>query len=454
MWLTKWSTESDLTKSENWKYYGIFTAMSLGSPIMLFLRFFLLSITGIKCSRRLHSEMISSITDAPINLFHDIIPKGQLLNKLSKDLSAVDMLIYSLSGFLVYVIFLIGALVVCAIFMYYSLIVFLISFIIGIFITRFYLNASRDLERLDGVSRSPIIDLLTETIHGVITIRAHEKEKDFLQLFYAKLDHYLKIKICQAGVSAWFAQTLDLISLMIYVMIFIFVAIFEDNFSSISIGLLFTYLLLLEKCLYKVLVTRSTLENAMVGVERCLSLTDITPEKELELPSDKNIKNNCFSGDISFVDYSCRYRPGTNLVLKNLNFEIKAAQKIGVVGRTGSGKSTLCLSIFRILEPEQGTILMSGVDITKVGLRFLRSQLSIIPQDPILMEGTLRSNIDPFKCFTDQEIVSILVRIGFNKTNYEGSSLLELNIEENGKNLSVGEKQLVCIARAIVRVSS
>ena len=145
-----------------------------------------------------------------------------------------------------------------------------------------------------------------------------------------------------------------------------------------------------------------------------------------------------------------KYRPNTEIVLKKLNLEINSNEKIGVVGRTGSGKSTICLCLFRILEPYEGTIYIDNEDITKLGLDILRKNLTIIPQDPCLMEGSLKYNIDPFNIKEDAEIVSILKKIGFEYTEPD-DKILDRKIEQNGSNLSVGEKQLVCIARAIIR---
>jgi ABC-type multidrug transport system fused ATPase/permease subunit len=151
----------------------------------------------------------------------------------------------------------------------------------------------------------------------------------------------------------------------------------------------------------------------MVSLERCLKYTTIETEKAYELPTDQELQTWPDKGDIRFENYYVRYRPDTELVLKNLNFTISAGEKIGVVGRTGSGKSTLCLALFRLLEPSAGTIFIDNIDITQVGLKKLRSSLTIIPQDPSLMDGTLKYNIDPFNNYTDEKIKAVLNKIGF-----------------------------------------
>jgi len=165
------------------------------------------------------------------------------------------------------------------------------------------------------------------------------------------------------------------------------------------------------------------------------------------------MKNWPDKGKIEFINYYVKYRPETNSVLKNINIKINPGEKIGVVGRTGSGKSTLCLCVFRILEPEKGTIIIDDVDICKIGLKTLRSKLTIIPQDPILMEGTLKYNIDPLGKYTNEQIIEIIKKIGFEYILDTNSKRLEMPITENGGNLSVGERQLICIVRAILRKS-
>jgi ABC-type multidrug transport system fused ATPase/permease subunit len=196
-------------------------------------------------------------------------------------------------------------------------------------------------------------------------------------------------------------------------------------------------------------------ENGMVSMERCLKYTSIEEEKYFTTEKDAELESNSWPnyGEIEFVDYSVRYRPNTEIVLKNINLKINPGEKIGVVGRTGSGKSTICLCLFRILEPLEGTIKIDQVDITQIGLNILRKNLTIIPQDPSLMKGTLRYNIDPLGKSKDEEINNVLDMIGLTALAYERNPEgLDRMIGESGENLSVGEKQLICIARAILRV--
>jgi len=172
-------------------------------------------------------------------------------------------------------------------------------------------------------------------------------------------------------------------------------------------------------------------------MERCLAFTQI--ESEINLDGDK-IENWPSEGKIEFKDYSVRYRPDTDLVLKDINVSIKGNEKIGIVGRTGSGKSTICLSLFRLLEPSEGQIFIDGIDITKIGLRFLREKITIIPQDPNLVNGTLRYNIDPLKLRSDQEIEEVMRSIKFwyiAENNQNGLSMMVINYNKHNPYLHI-----------------
>ena len=191
----------------------------------------------------------------------------------------------------------------------------------------------------------------------------------------------------------------------------------------------------------------------MTTMERCLGYTKIASERPQETNVDKDNYNWPSRGKIEFVNYSVKYRPDTEIVLKNLSFTVNPGEHLGIVGRTGSGKSTISLCLFRILEATAGQILIDDVDISKLGLKKLRNSITIIPQDSTLMTGTLRYNIDPLGIHKTEEIIDVMTKIGFHYILEHHPQGLEQNIVENGGNLSIGEKQLICITRAILRKS-
>ena len=465
LWLAFWTTKND--QGFNKKYFLIYAGLGLGSTIFTYIRLIITTNGSIKNSRNLHRNMVNHLIRAPINLYHDTVPKGQILNRLSKDLFKIDQLAQmSFSNAMTYSMNFVGEIILCSYFLYYSAIFVPFLLAIGVYIMQFYLNCSRELSRLEGVVRSPMINTLNEVTAGADTIRGYRLQKEFKDLFRSRADEFLKLRIYLNGTSQWFSLILDFLTLSFIAFLVCFTMFQKDKlntlFESVQVvAILLNYCLQLQDDLVRYLLMRSNFENDMVGQERCLSYTTIKSEAPNVLLTDQNLVNWPSKGIIEFQNYYVRYRPDTEIVLKDLNFTIEASEKIGVVGRTGSGKSTIALCLFRILEPLKGRILIDNVDISEIGLSKLRSSITIIPQDPTLMEGSLRFNIDPLHKHSDNEIEEVMKKIGFwymvenylaeNKDkNVNG---LDMIIKEDGGNISIGEKQLICITRAILRKS-
>ena len=458
LWLAYWSLPEHQDESQNdakskWIFFGVYCGLNLSSVFFIFLRIYLLTVGIIRLGRYLHKDMIIKLVRAPINLFHETIPRGQIFNRLSKDLDSLNFSIFSVGDTLVCFLSCIGSFVLCAIYDYYSILYMPIVMIFGYFITKFYLVGSRPLTRLEAISRSPILNTISETIPGYASIKAFEKEGEYCTNFYSKVNDCFNINICIRGINMWLQEMFKFLSIFYLIYLVARTVINEEDATAQSVGITFTYSVVLQDNLGWSFSIAANLENIMISLERCLQYTRIKSEKPSQIqPKDDELrkKNWPQEGRIRFENYSVRYRPTTEVVLKNLNFSIDGNEKVGVVGRTGSGKSTICLCLFRILEPLEGTIYIDDEDITQIGLDILRKNLTIIPQDPCLMEGSLKYNIDPFNKSKDDEIISILKKIGFEYTEAD-DHILNRKIEHGGSNLSVGEKQLVCIARAILR---
>ena len=458
LWLAYWSSpkNQDISKNDTkskWTFFYVYCALSVSSVIFCLVYTSLLAFGHLRLSRYLHKDMIIHLVKAPINLFHDTIPRGQIYNRLTKDLDTCLFNYYSLKGTIDCLLRCISSFILCAIYDIYSLIYMPFIFFFGYIITRFFLKGSRPLTRIEAISRSPILNTLSETLPGFASIKAFGVEENYLKKYYKRINDCFNINICIRGTNMWLQEMFKLFSIIYLVYLVVRTCLNEENQTSQSVGIMFTYSVVLQDNLGWCFACFAFTENNMICMERCKKYTEIKGEKPSVIKKkDEQLEKENWpnEGKIKFENYSVRYRPNTEIVLKNLNFSVNSKEKVGIVGRTGSGKSTICLCLFRILEPYGGTIYIDGVDITTIGLDILRKNITIIPQDPCLMEGTLKYNIDPFNKVENEEIISVLKKIGFEYTEND-DIILDRKIEQSGTNLSVGEKQLICICRAILR---
>ena len=452
IWLGYWA-EHQKERSNNY-FFGIYALISIGSTLFSYIRTRLIISGSLKCSTNLHFKMITSLLRAPINLFHDTVPKGQIFNRLSKDLTTVDT--YTMYWFMTLTAYgssFLGAVVVCCLYQYQCLFTLPVFTILCFIISRFYMNCSRELNRIEGISNSPILNLINETISGKTTIRAFNYQVLYIKNFQKIIDENYKIRYFMNGIYQWYLFCLNILEFIFLCSLISISLIYKDKFTSKIIGLLLTYSLVLQTDMIEFLSSFSNFENTMTNMERSLSYTKIISEKPQVLKCDNGLKNWPSKGEIIFDNLSAKYRNDTEIVLKNISISIKAGEHIGLVGRTGCGKSTLALCLFRLIEPNSGKIYIDDVDITSIGLKKLRENLTIITQESTILDGTLRYNFDPKGEHTDKEIYKVLKKIGFDDFVKKQPLHLGHIISENGSNLSIGEKQLICITRAILRKS-
>ena len=452
LWLGYWSDHQK--EKSNIYFFGIYALISFSSTLFNYLRTRLITSGSLKCSTNLHFRMITSLLKAPINLFHDTVPKGRIFNRLSKDLTTVDT--YTMYWFMTLTAYgssFIGAVVVCCLFQYQSLFSLPFFVVISFLISKFYMNCSIELNRLEGISNSPILNLINETISGKITIRAFNYQLLYIKNFQKIIDENYKIRFYMNGIYQWYLFCLNFLEFLFLSCLISISLIYKDKFTSKIIGLLLTYSIVLQDDMIEFLSSFSNFENTMTNMERSLTYTKIISEKPQVLKCDRGLDNWPSKGEIIFDNFSAKYRQNTEIVLKNISFTIKAGEHIGLVGRTGCGKSTLALCLFRLIEPAEGKIYIDDVDITSIGLKKLRESLTIITQESTILDGTLRYNFDPKGEHTDKEIYKVLKKIGFDDFVKKQPLHLSHVISENGSNLSIGEKQLICITRAILRKS-
>ena len=452
IWLGYWSEHQK--ENSNLYFFGIYTLISISSTLFNYLRTKIITHGSLKCSMNLHFKMITNLIKAPINLFHDKVPKGQIFNRLSKDLTTVDT--YTMYWFMTLTAFgssFFGAIVVCGLFQYQSLFILPLFLISSWFLSRFYMNCSRELNRLEGISNSPILNMINEAISGKITIRAFNYQGLYIKNFQKIIDENYKINFYINSIYQWYISCLNLLEFIFLSFLIGISLYYKEKFDTKTIGLLLTYSIVIQEDLIEFLSSVSNFENTMTNMERCLSYTKIISERPQILKCDRGLTNWPSKGEIIFDGLCAKYRYDTEMVLKDISISIKAGEHIGLVGRTGCGKSTLALCLFRLIEPICGKIYIDDVDITSIGLKKLRENLTIITQESTILDGTLRYNFDPKGEHTDKEIYKVLKKIGFDDFVKKKKFKLGHTISENGSNLSIGEKQLICITRAILRKS-
>ncbi|XP_076819731.1 multidrug resistance-associated protein 1-like isoform X1 [Clavelina lepadiformis] len=456
IWLSEWSDEvakHNGTQNDTGYRLAIYGVLGVSKAVFNLMSSFGIYYGGILASGYLHAKMLDNIVQVPMSFF-DTTPLGRIVNRFSKDIYLIDDTIpQSFSGFLE-TLFMSIATIFAIVF---SLPIFgaviLPILILYWFVQRFYVKTSRQLQRLESISRSPIYSHFSETLTGVSTIRAYRLQQSFIQQNEAKVDANQKAHYPNIVSNRWLSLRLQVVGSLIVLFATIFAVIERGTISSGLVGLAVSYAMQITQLLHWVVRSASEIETNIVAVERVEEYANVKQEAPLVVDNQVPLENWPESGEIKFVNYSTRYRDGLSLVVHNINVNINGREKIGVVGRTGAGKSSLTLALFRIIEAAEGMITIDGLDIAKMGLHSLRSKLSIIPQDPVLFSGTLRMNLDPFDVYNDIELWDALEHSHL-KTFVSGLvDKLEHKVAEGGQNLSVGQRQLVCLARALLRKS-
>lgn len=322
-------------------------------------------------------------------------------------------------------------------------------------VMQYYLSTSRELKRLDAVSRSPIFSFFGETLAGLPVIRGFSQTSRFIANNEARIDRNQQCYQPAMTINRWLAVRLEFLgSCLMFstALASVSALLISRNIDAGMVGLLMTYTISVTGSLNWLVRSASEVEQNIVSVERVLGYASLPSEAAADVPDKQPPKTWPEHGSIEFDKFSMRYRPELELCLREVSFTINGGERVGVVGRTGAGKSSLTLAIFRILEAAAGKISIDGVDVSTIGLHDLRSVVSIIPQDPQLFEGTLRQNIDPTNSASDADLWQALSQAYLKDhvmTAMGGT--LDAEIAEGGSNLSSGQRQLVCFARALLR---
>ncbi|XP_038214940.1 multidrug resistance-associated protein 1 isoform X1 [Zerene cesonia] len=455
-WLAKWSNDDTMlvngtvNKSTRDMYLGVYGGLGIGQVVSVSVSSLALYLGTLVAARALHAQLLAGVLRAPSIGFFDCTPTGRLLNRFSKDVDVLDnVLPMTLRGWTACFFAVLGTLFVIS----YSTPIFMAIILpIGVvyyIIQRFYVASSRQLKRLESVSRSPIYSHFGESITGASTIRAYGVTERFVEESERGVDYNQLCYYPSCIANRWLAIRLEMIGNLIIFFSALFAVLGRETVDPGLVGLSVSYALQITQTLNWLVRMTSDVETNIVAVERIKEYAETKQEAAWTVGGGPGATWP-ETGALQLERLTLCYRAGEP-VLRELTCAVAPREKLGIVGRTGAGKSTLTLGLFRIVEPSSGKIMIDGIDISTIGLHQLRSRITIIPQDPVLFSGTLRMNLDPFGTFSDDDIWRSLEHAHL-KAFVQGlpSGLLH-EVSEGGENLSVGQRQLVCLARALLR---
>lgn len=464
VWLKHWSEVNSRYgyNPDILKYLGIYFLLGFGSSALVLVQTCIMWIwCTIQGSKRLHNDMAISVLRAPMSFF-ETTPIGRILNRFSNDIYKVDEVLGRVFGMFfsnsTKVLFTI--IVIC--FSTWQFIFLILPLgVLYVYYQQYYLKTSRELRRLDSVSRSPIFANFQESLNGVSLIRAYGQEERFKFMNESRVDRNMSAYHPAINANRWLAVRLEFLGSIIILGAagLSILTLKSGHLSAGLVGLSVSYALQVTQSLNWIVRMTVEVETNIVSVERILEYSELTPEAPEVIEDNRPNESWPEFGKISFNNYSTKYRPELDLVLRNIDLTINPREKVGIVGRTGAGKSSLTLALFRIIESFQGNISIDNVDTSTIGLSDLRHKLSIIPQDSQVFEGTIKSNLDPTNVFSSDQIWKALelshlkdhVLKMYEESEDEGvASALDVKLSEGGSNLSVGQRQLMCLARALL----
>ncbi|KAH0624906.1 hypothetical protein JD844_032807, partial [Phrynosoma platyrhinos] len=453
MWLSTWTKEAkEITDFMEWKHLrnhklSIYGLLGFIQGLLVCCGAYVLTRGSLCASRALHRQMLHNVLRLPLQYF-ETNPVGQIINRFTKDMFIVDVRFhYYLRTWLNCTLDVVGTILVIV---FASPLFILVVVPLGYLyftIQRYYIASSRQIRRLAGASRAPIISHFSETLLGVSTIRAYGHEERFIAQNKDVINENL---LSGCIYCRWLAVRLEFLGNLMVFFAALFAMFAGSKVDSATVGLSISYALNITQSLNFWVRKACEIETNGVSIERVCEYAKINKEAPWIL-SNRPPVGWPNEGVIQFVNYQVRYRSDLDLALQDISFQSCREEKIGIIGRTGAGKSTLTNCLFRILERAGGKIIIDGIDIATIGLHDLRSNLNIIPQDPVLFSGTLQSNLDPLGKYSDLELWEALELCDLKNFVQSLPKKLLHEISEGGENISVGQRQLVCLARALLR---
>ncbi|KAK6465013.1 hypothetical protein DFJ63DRAFT_332456 [Scheffersomyces coipomensis] len=471
-WLSFWTEKKFPGKSDKF-YVIIYVCLAVLTVVFTAIEFTMLAYMNNRSARILNVRAVDKILHAPMS-FMDTTPIGRILNRFTKDTDSLDNEIgEQLRLFIFPLATIIGIIILCITYLpWFAIAVPFLGFAFT-FLANFYQGSSRELKRLEATQRSLVYNNFNETLTGMATIKSFRAENDFIKKNDLYLNKMNEAYFLSIATQRWLCVHLDMIASSFALIICMLCITEQFDISASSTGLLMNYVIQIVGILALTIRSMTQVENEMNSVERLHEYAfNLPQEAAYVVPECEPPKEWPASGYIEFKDVSLRYRDNLPLVLKDLNLNIYPGEKVGICGRTGAGKSSIMTALYRLTELEKGSITIDGLDISKMGLHDLRSNLSIIPQDPVLFQGSIRKNLDPFESYKDEVLLDALRRSGLldhnsielvRRTKYDPKRNvgyddlhkfhLDQLVDEDGINFSLGERQLIALARSLVRNS-
>ena len=419
-------------------------------------RVYVTCLASYRASRALFQKILFTVLRAPLG-WTDAVPIGRILNRFTSDFEAIDAnLAQTGSGFIKTLLQAIG---ICVASIFVSPLILPFAAVCLVWVAWLgvaYLQVARPMKRLESTAKSPIYEIFGSSLTGLTTIRAFDRVSSYHQAMHTKIDNFAKSSLNLNLFSRWLGWNMSIIGVIFTVIVAIFVLTIRAKADAALAGFVLTFTMQFSSTILWTVRTYAELELEMNAVERVVEYAEMDTESSA---GEKPPAAWPTSGRLQVHNLVVGHAPDLPPVLNKLTFDVRPAERIGIVGRTGAGKSTLTLALFRFLEARSGSIYIDGLDVSKIQLPYLRSRMAIIPQDPVLFSGTVRWNLDPFSDHSDEELYDALRRVHLisdeelragSTDNINIFHNLDSQISEGGHNLSQGQRQLLCLARAII----
>ncbi|KAF9247626.1 hypothetical protein DTO027I6_732 [Penicillium roqueforti] len=459
-------------------YLGVYAAISITACIIGTVRYYCILSASVRASRNLFNGLIYAILRAPLRWL-DTVPLGRILNRFTADFHSIDSRIGYDIGFFVGKLLDVFAIMIAGMLVDWMVILLgIVLLLICLKLAVSYLEGARQVKRLESTAKSPVFEQFGSSLAGLITIRAFSKPDTYIEIMFNKINRHAQAWWNLWLFNRWLAFRMSIIG-AIFSTVTAGLVVYLPGVSASLAGFALSFALQYNAAITMALRQYANIELNMNAIERVIEYSNIEIENQggADAPAAWPTE-----GHLEVHDLVVGYAPDLPPVLNGLSFSVEKNQRVGVVGRTGAGKSSLTLALFRFLEARSGQIFIDGLDVSKIKLHDLRSRLAIIPQDPVLFSGTVRSNLDPFDEYSDTELYDALARVHLiseadddeltltsrtatprqasetgtttpatvQKTNSNAFTSLSATISEGGLNLSQGQRQLLCLARAIV----